>query len=376
MSLAFISKSLPVIACALLALTAAASRAHAFTFSASGSACVEYGGHFLFRSNGHTYAIHITPLKDAAMPGIKDSEHAIRYTVRRLDENGVYQIIATARTDERKAGSGYIECSDFSLQWSRSTETSGWLYLGSNLPKGIDCYSESVESLDGLNPELPPGKWIAAKAGNRLPPLEPVVVDKAFADPKATCATWLTAVRNGDLDAALACWHYGKNETAAMKVAVGIWIAHRRVEQAAVAKFGGQEGRAALGGWIKPEVSDKALDNAVKRLAASHVTTFYRSAIIEIKGKKPDPEEECFSFPAEPAFRKVEGAWKLKNPQDESDFSEEKFFAPGGWGLAFRDATAAMNETADKLHHGDFNTPADLKAHVVEMEKKISSRFD
>jgi len=127
-----------------------------------GTIQVDYGKHFLFRSDGRTYAILMTVAENSAEAGVKGSEHAINYTVSRLDETGLFRVIGTGKTDERKAGSGLLETKDFKLEWSWNTPRTGWLYIGRWLPKGTEFYKTQLKSLEEGGRGLEADLWSVA----------------------------------------------------------------------------------------------------------------------------------------------------------------------------------------------------------------------
>jgi hypothetical protein len=125
----------------------------------TGAIQVDYGEYFLFRSEGKTYAILMNVAEDSGDPGV---DGAINYSVSRLDETGSFRVIGSARTDERKAGSGWLETKHFKLEWSWNTPKAGWLYIG-RLPKGTEYYNLQMKSLGEANRKFDAKHWIAAK---------------------------------------------------------------------------------------------------------------------------------------------------------------------------------------------------------------------
>jgi len=121
----------------------------------SGAINVTYGKYFLFRTNGHTYAIQIT------LAG-KPEEGAINYIVRRRGDGGDFAAFAEGRTDDKHAGSGWLKTEDFKLEWSWNIPTAGWLYIG-RLPKGTEFYNEQVESLEVKQGSLDAKRWVPAR---------------------------------------------------------------------------------------------------------------------------------------------------------------------------------------------------------------------
>ena len=128
----------------------------------SGAIRVDYGEHFIFRTDGKTYAIVMKVAENSAIPGVEGSEHAIHYMVSQLDENGSFQVIGIRKIDEREAGSAFIETKGFELEWSWNSPKAGWLYIG-GLPKGTEYFKSQLKSLDKGVEGLAAEGWIPAK---------------------------------------------------------------------------------------------------------------------------------------------------------------------------------------------------------------------
>lgn len=200
--------------------------------------------------------------------------------------------------------------------------------------------------------------------------------DVSFKDPKAAYRSYIEAVRRMDLEAALGCWVYEPDQEEAMKVVAGVWIAHRRFAKAVDAALGEKADKAGLEGCIRPDVTDHALDAAAGMLAGAEVKTSGETTelIINWDDLKGNPEE-CFLSGDQPAFRKVDGQWKLTPvTRDGSLLGDGDFFAKGGWGNMFRDGIAMLNEASAKLGKGEFRTSGELKGWLAEREKAMKER--
>lgn len=217
-------------------------------------------------------------------------------------------------------------------------------------------------------PVVPNGKAAAAVAGKA-----------SFTDPKAAYRSYIESVRAMDLDAALKCWVYEPEQEEAMKVVAGVWIAHRRFEKAVDAVPAVKAEKKSLEGYVRADVTDKALDAAEGMLATAEVKENGETAELVIKWDdeakgNPDPEE-CFLSGNLPAFRKGEGQWKLTPVAAGSSLlGDGDFFAEGGWGRMFRDGVAMLNEASGKLEKGEINTPAELRRLLAEREKEMKER--
>lgn len=203
----------------------------------------------------------------------------------------------------------------------------------------------------------------------------------SFTDPKAAYRSYIEAVRAMDLAAALKCWTYEPEQEDAMKVVAGVWIAHRRFEKAVDAVPEVKAGKKNLQGYVRPDVKDKALDAAADMLATAEVKENGGTAELVIKWDappqgSPDPGE-VFLSGNQPAFRKVDGQWKLTPVSDQGSLlGEGDFFAEGGWGRMFRDGVAMLNEASDKLTKGEIKTYEELNALLREREKAMKEQHE
>lgn len=203
----------------------------------------------------------------------------------------------------------------------------------------------------------------------------------SFTDPKAAYRSYIEAVRAMDIAAALKCWVYEPEQEEAMKVVAGVWIAHRRFEKAVDAVPEVKAGKKNLEGYVRQDVTDQALDAAAGILATGEVKVDGETAELVMKWDEqpqggPDPEE-IFLSGNQPAFRKVDGQWKLTPLSDQGNLlGDGDFFAEGGWGRMFRDGVAMLDEASDKLGKGEIKTFAELKALLGEREKEMKERHE
>jgi len=198
----------------------------------------------------------------------------------------------------------------------------------------------------------------------------PVRVEYAHGDPKSTCQNYLEAVKRADLDAALKCWEYRKEDSAAMNVVVGIWIAHRRLNQAVANKFKAKESLNILDGWLRDDLTDEAIALTEKLLLSAKAEYKGDNAILDMKWQDVDTSETCFRFPEQPTLRKIGGSWKM-SVSGENDVLEK-----GTWGPLIRDTMNFLNEAADKVNKGEFKTVIELKKFLDTKEKAMETRYD
>lgn len=222
---------------------------------------------------------------------------------------------------------------------------------------------------EAQEPVVPKGKAVAAVTGKA-----------SFTDPKAAYLSYIEAVRNMERETALKCWVYEPEQEEAMKVVAGIWIAHRRFEKAVDAVPALKAEKKSLEGYVRPDVTDKALDAAAELVAGAVVEAKEDTAELAVKWddfKGDVAEGECFLYGDKPAFRKVDGQWKLTPvTADGSLLGDGDFFAKGGWGNMFRDGIATLNEASEKLEKGEIKTPAELKKLLAEREKEMKERYE
>lgn len=203
----------------------------------------------------------------------------------------------------------------------------------------------------------------------------------SFTDPKSTYRSYIESVRAMDLAAALKCWVYEPEQEEAMTVVAGVWIAHRRFEKAVDTVPGLKADKKSLEGYVRPDVTDKALDAAAGMLATAEVKDKGETAELVMKWDdppqgSPDPDE-VFLSGNQPAFRKVDGQWKLTPLSDQGSLlGDGDFFAEGGWGRMFRDGVAMLDEASGKLEKGEITTTVELKKLLAEREKATKERHE
>lgn len=200
------------------------------------------------------------------------------------------------------------------------------------------------------------------------PPANPPVVqgDNALGDPKSTYQDFLDAVKKADLNAALKCWDYKKEDSAAMNMAIGIWIAHRRLNQAVFKKFKTEQNLDILGGWMRSDLTDDAIRLTEILLLSAKVESKGDIASIEIKWNDVDVNKDCFRFPERPSLRKFDGKWKMTVLVDDDPLKD------GTWGPFFRDAIIFVNEAADKVNKGEFKNLMELRQFLDAKEKAMN----
>lgn len=240
----------------------------------------------------------------------------------------------------------------------------------------LKCVVPVVMSLALLTPRAH-----AAEPAGQDKPTAASDAKPSFTDPKSAYRSYIEAIRAMDLTAALKCWTYEPEQEEAMKVVAGVWISHRRFEKAVDAAPDVKTEKKNLQGYIRPDVTDKALDAAAAALATAEVKENGETAELVIKWGdgaqgNPDPEE-VFLSGNQPAFRKVDGQWKLTPVSDQGSLlGDGDFFAEGGWGRMFRDGVAMLDEASDKLGKGEIKTFAELKALLGEREKEMKERHE
>jgi hypothetical protein len=204
------------------------------------------------------------------------------------------------------------------------------------------------------------------------PPANPPVVqgDNALRDPKSTYQNFLDAVKKADLNAALKCWDYKKEDSAAMNIAIGIWIAHRRLNQAVFKKFKAEQNLDILGGWMRSDLTDDAIRLTEMLLQNAKVESNGDIADIEMKWDDVDVNKDCFRFPERPTLRKFDGKWRMTVLADDEPLKD------GTWGPLFRDAMIFVNEAADKINGDEFKTLMELRQFLDAKEKAMTTRYD
>lgn len=201
---------------------------------------------------------------------------------------------------------------------------------------------------------------------------ESAVVDPAFTGPKAPCAAYFEAMRRCDLEAVVACFVHEEKDTEALKVGMGLFIAHRRFEKAVEARFGlDEETRAECEGWFRPDMTDAAIDASMKRLARAVVTVDEDSATAELRWHEADSAMEDYCDLLVKKLCKVDGVWKLDAGKQNGDF-----FQKGGWGRMFRNMMKTMNQAADKVAAGEFRSVDELKAHMDARQKELEQEYE
>lgn len=355
-----ITKWLPLLSCALLLTLSAPARGHAD----SGAVRVSYGREFLLKLAGKTYSLEMIYPEDGEDPGPDSPGSAVFYKVRRLDADGIYQEVSSGTADPRK-GEAWVEAPDFKVEWSTGNRTSGWLYL-SSLPDGTEYCSGEVPAHGDKGARLDPPKWTSVKK------LKDAGVPD-LSNPQTTYREFLKAIGKCDLDAALACYAYEQKHAEAMRVAVGIFIAHRRFGKTVEGKFGADEKtRELLDGWLRPDVTDKALELTTRQLDAARVELEGGTATVDMRWDELEGDEEPFRF-LHDSLRKVDGRWKLDSG---GGGGAEDFMKAGGWGNLFRNGIVMLEDASAKITKGDFKNVEELKAYLDEREKVLTEAYE
>ena len=139
---------------------------------------VDYGRQILLRIKKKTYALEINGLikpddekagKDRNEPKER-TNYKISYKIHRINPEGVPELIKEDELDEVEYPA-LIRCNYFKIKWSARNHTSGHIYLIGNtdreqpnssygLPEESEYYSEQLATLDNLDEQIVPAKWV------------------------------------------------------------------------------------------------------------------------------------------------------------------------------------------------------------------------
>lgn len=200
-----------------------------------------------------------------------------------------------------------------------------------------------------------------------------------YADPKLTYQTYIEAVRRNDLKAGTQCWVFDHDDKgAALDVIVGLWVSMRRLNQAAVKKFGDEGRQAIIKGWRREDVTDQALELTKARVKDADVKITGDSAELKIRWKEDDGvHDPAFEFGDGPvAFRRVNGNWKIDGNKMTGLARGTDYFDKGTWGRMFRDQIAIMNEAADGIERGKLTSAAQLKTLIDTRIEALMKRYE
>jgi hypothetical protein len=244
-----------------------------------------------------------------------------------------------------------------------------------------------------------------AFAAGDAPAKAPVAKKVAeYADPKSTFRTYIDAVRKNNAPAAKECWVLDDDDkSGVLDVLVGKHIALRRLNQAAVKKFG-KEWRRAISKDLRldevtDQVTDQALDLTKKRLGKATVRIKGNKAELRIKREKDDGNSEpAFEDSGgEPIpFRKVGKNWKIDANKLMGIKRGSEFFKEGSMppvGVVFSGWFVIANEAVNGMQKGKLKTAKEvnqfmkrrwkawfeeyagwLKKHIAERKKADSRR--
>lgn len=121
-----------------------------------------YGYHLILRINGNTFAVEINAKSDPEADRKFDNcAYAISYTIRRRGKNGNLEKIqeGVAKETRPSKGNELLTCDYFKFAWSAGGAATGRLYLKS-LPEGAEFYGELLGSLENLDTQIDPTRWV------------------------------------------------------------------------------------------------------------------------------------------------------------------------------------------------------------------------
>jgi len=192
-----------------------------------------------------------------------------------------------------------------------------------------------------------------------------------YSNPRATYRTYLNAVRQNDVRAAMNCWVIDDdNKSGALETIVGMWVAPRRFFQLAERTYKPEDLPVDFKKRQRDDLTDAAIDLTRRRIVDAEVKIEGDTAELRIKWEKNDGyPNTAFEFSGEPiSFRRVEGKWKIDANKKAGIKRGADFFEQGTWGRAFRDQVDLMNKACDLMEMGDLKT-------VPEMESFFKSGF-
>jgi hypothetical protein len=199
-----------------------------------------------------------------------------------------------------------------------------------------------------------------------------------FSGPAETTRTFLLATKANDVEAAKKCWTIDdNNESGALDVVVGLWVASRKLVAAAEAKLG-PDAVKALGRWNRPHGTNEAIDTTLTRLGNVRIQERGDVATLRIEWQPGDgdttPAFLCVKTPL--VFRRVAGEWKLDANVFTGTEKAADLFAPGKIWSVWRDEIEVMSDLTSLLESGTIKDLATfqvvLKARVEALKAKYA----
>ncbi|HVK14118.1 MAG TPA: hypothetical protein VM597_35575 [Gemmataceae bacterium] len=198
-----------------------------------------------------------------------------------------------------------------------------------------------------------------------------------FSGPAETTKTYLLATRANDVEAAKKCWTIDDdNESGALDVVVGLWIASRKLAAAAESKLG-PDAVKALGRWNRPHGTNEAIDTTLSRIGNVRIQERGDAATLRIDWQPGDGETTpaflCVKTPL--VFRRVAGEWKLDANVFTGSEKAADLFAPGKAWPVWRDEIAVMTELTRMLDEGTINNQATFEVVLRTRVETLKAKY-
>lgn len=187
--------------------------------------------------------------------------------------------------------------------------------------------------------------------------------------------SYLNAVKKNDLAGAKACWWLPGDDTSALDVIAGMWIAFHRFNSAL--DKAGIDRRQFGNEFARDDCTDAAINRTLARLGHSEATVTGKTAQLVIRWDEDDGyPNPAFCFSDAPiSFRRTEHGWRIDALAACGIDNSEEFFTKGTWGAMFRSQTKVMNEIAFGVESGKLKSATDvvhaLEKHVGSLEGHI-----
>lgn len=201
-----------------------------------------------------------------------------------------------------------------------------------------------------------------------------------FSTPKKTFLTFLRTVKQNDLEAAKACWHFsGDTSEAILDILVGMFVVHHQFNALVIAKFQKEGTR-----FVRGDCTDAAIDRTIERVAdsASAVTMSRDRAELLITWQEDDgyPVEVFWYDPGKPiVFRSVNKKWKL-DMHVMGDLTGEESLAmfddPCGIGGLMSFEKLLREALIQELEADRISTPEELVQAWKQKAKELAQSFD
>jgi hypothetical protein len=193
-----------------------------------------------------------------------------------------------------------------------------------------------------------------------------------YSDPRETFRTYLRAVKKSDLAAAKGCWTISDgNKSGALDTIVGTWVTFHRFNNIMLLKF-----KEAGKPFARDDCTDDAIDRTLSRLPNSTFEIKGQTAELAIKWEKDDGyPNPVFCFGKGIQFRRVKEEWKIDGNARTGLDDPSDFFAPGGWGCAFRDQMNVTNEVIEEIDSGKLKTAEQVKEAMQQKLEAAMSKW-